>query len=199
MYEYFIGRVTGIYPAYIVLEVNGIGYQLLSSNPYRYHVSEEELKVYVQQIIREDGHLLFAFQTIEEKNLFLQLIKVSGIGPKSALAIMAGNDMHGLIQAVEQGDVTYLTKFPGVGKKTASQMVLDLKGKLGELNQEITLFTPEVVQTADGNQALEDALQALIALGYKEKDAQKVKKALAEEQLTTDEYLRRALKLLMKK
>lgn len=202
MYEYLIGKITAIYPAYVVLEVNGIGYQIVTMNPYRYHVDEQLVKIYVQQVIREDSHQLFGFQQLTEKNLFLQLIKVSGIGPKSALAIMAGEDHQGLIQAVEASDVTYLTKFPGVGKKTAQQMILDLKGKLDALNPEITLFTTEVVEgtTIDENQALVDALAALQALGYANKEIQKVDKALRKlPTTTTDDYLRQALKLLMKK
>lgn len=202
MYEYLIGKITAIYPAYVVLEVNGIGYQIVTMNPYRYHVDEQSVKIYVHQVIREDSHQLFGFQHLTEKNLFLQLIRVSGIGPKSALAIMAGEDHKGLIQAVEASDVTYLTKFPGVGKKTAQQMILDLKGKLDALNPEITLFTTEVISgsIATENQALTDALAALQALGYATKEVQKVEKALCKvEPTTTDDYLRQALKLLMKK
>ncbi|MGC3438144.1 Holliday junction branch migration protein RuvA, partial [Enterococcus faecium] len=85
--------------------------------------------IYVHQVIREVAHLLYGFDSLEDKQLFLRLVSVSGIGPKSALAIMASEDHSGLIQAVESCDVTYLTKFPGVGKKTAQQMILDLKGK----------------------------------------------------------------------
>ncbi|KAF1297819.1 Holliday junction DNA helicase RuvA [Enterococcus sp. JM4C] len=198
MYEYIIGQVTFISPAYIVIETQGIGYQIAMGNPYRYSSKlNQEVKIYLHQVIREDAHSFYGFNNLEEKQLFLRLISVSGIGPKSALAIMANEDHEGLIQAVETGEVAYLTKFPGVGKKTAQQMVLDLKGKLGELAGEVAVkATPKV----SGNQALEEAVSALTALGYSEKEAKRVEKLLEKEPaMATDEYLRLGLKLMMKK
>lgn len=198
MYEYIVGNVTCITPYYIVLENQGIGYQISVGNPYRYSSKlEQESKVYIHQVIREDAHVLYGFAQLDEKKLFLKLISVSGIGPKSALAIMAGEDHAGLIQAVESGDVAYLTKFPGVGKKTAQQMVLDLKGKLGELAGDIAAAP---VPSAAENVALNEALAALSALGYGDKEIKRVEKVLkAESDQTTDAYLRTALKLVMKK
>ncbi|MFC0361509.1 Holliday junction branch migration protein RuvA [Enterococcus canintestini] len=197
MYEYLIGKITGVTPAYIVLENHGIGYQIAVGNPYRFK-EQEEVKVYVQQVIREDAHVLYGFKQLAEKQLFLRLISVSGIGPKSALAIMAGEEHTGMINAIESGDVTYLTKFPGVGKKTAQQMILDLKGKLGDLyDPQLNL---ELLPQANGKVALTEAMEALTALGYSAKEVKKVEKTLANEEMqTTDEYLRAALKLVMKK
>ena len=141
----------------MVLDVNGIGYQIAIGNPYRYSSKmEQSVTIYVQQIIREDAHLLYGFETLAEKELFLRLLSVSGIGPKSGLAIMANEDHQGLIQAIEAGDVTYLTKFPGVGKKTAQQMVLDLKGKLTELVEDpMSLF-----YEGNDDTALAEAMEA---------------------------------------
>ncbi|AFM69787.1 Holliday junction branch migration protein RuvA [Enterococcus hirae] len=200
MYEYFTGVVTFINPYYLVIETNGIGYQIALGNPYRYSSKlNKEIKLYVHQVIREDAHLLYGFDSLEEKQLFLRLVSVSGIGPKSALAIMASDDHSGLIQAVETGDVTYLTKFPGVGKKTAQQMILDLKGKFGELSID-TPFNLFDESTAQDATALSEAMEALSALGYSDKEVKRVEKQLKEvENLTTDEYLRQALKLMMKK
>lgn len=132
MYEYIIGKVTFVSPYYIVVETNGIGYQISVDNPYRYSGKmDTDIKLYLHQVVREDAQLLFGFGSLEEKQLFLKLISVSGIGPKSGLAIMASVADHGgLINAIEGEDVTYLTKFPGVGKKTAQQMILDLKRKI---------------------------------------------------------------------
>lgn len=200
MYEYLTGVVTFINPYYIVVEANGIGYQIALGNPYRYSSQmNKEVKIYVHQVIREDAHLLYGFGSLEEKQLFLRLVSVSGIGPKSALAIMASDDHSGLIHAVESGDVTYLRKFPGVGKKTAQQMILDLKGKFGELSIEtpFNLFDETALQDAT---ALSEAMEALSALGYSEREVKRVEKQLKEvENQTTDEYLRQALKLMMKK
>lgn len=200
MYEYLTGVVTFINPYYLVIETNGIGYQIALGNPYRYSSKlNKEIKLYVHQVIREDAHLLYGFDSLEEKQLFLRLVSVSGIGPKSALAIMASDDHSGLIQAVETGDVTYLTKFPGVGKKTAQQMILDLKGKFGELSID-TPFNLFDESTAQDATALSEAMEALSALGYSDKEVKRIEKQLKEvENLTTDEYLRQALKLMMKK
>lgn len=114
MYEYIIGKVTFVSPYYIVVETNGIGYQISVDNPYRYSGKmDTDIKLYLHQVVREDAQLLFGFGSLEEKQLFLKLISVSGIGPKSGLAIMASVADHGgLINAIEGEDVTYLTKFP---------------------------------------------------------------------------------------
>lgn len=200
MYEYLKGMVTFISPYYIVVENQGIGYQIALGNPYRYSGKmNEEITIYLHQVIREDGHLLYGFSSLEEKQLFLRLVSVSGIGPKSALAIMASDDHSGLIHAIESGDVTYLTKFPGVGKKTAQQMILDLKGKLGEISIEAPINLFDEANTQDTT-ALAEAMEALTALGYSAKEVKRVEKQLqAQDNLTTDEYLRQALKLMMKK
>ncbi|WP_086349549.1 Holliday junction branch migration protein RuvA [Candidatus Enterococcus clewellii] len=201
MYEYIIGTITYISPYYIVVEANGIGYQVSVGNPYRYSGKTEAVQVYLHQVIREDAHTLYGFGDLEEKQLFLKLISVSGIGPKSALAIMASEDHGGLINAIESEDAKYLTKFPGVGKKTAQQMVLDLKGKLGDLERsESAVEAMAKAIPSSGNQPLAEALEALGALGYSDKEIKKVTPTLEElEQAQTDEYLRTALKLMMKR
>ena len=201
MYEYIIGTITYISPYYIVLENNGVGYQVSVGNPYRYSGKVDKVKVYLHQVIREDAHSLYGFVDLEEKQLFLKLISVSGIGPKSALAIMASEDHGGLINAIESDDAAYLTKFPGVGKKTAQQMVLDLKGKLGDLERsEAAVEAMAATPAAGGNQSLREALEALGALGYSEKEIKRIAPKLEElELLQTDEYLRNALKMMMKR
>lgn len=192
MYEYLRGLITYVSPIYVVLEINGIGYQIQSANPFRYEEGKEAT-IYVQQVIREDAHLLYGFYNLEEKNLFLRLISVSGIGPKSALAILAGNDHLGLQDAIAREDVKYLTRFPGVGKKTAQQMILDLKGKLDVVTGD--LFHP----AKEEKKALKEALAALKALGYGEKEVNKLEDTLSQEDLTTEEFISKGLKLLMKK
>ena len=164
---------------------------------------DTDIKLYLHQVVREDAQLLFGFGSLEEKQLFLKLISVSGIGPKSGLAIMASVADHGgLINAIEGEDVTYLTKFPGVGKKTAQQMILDLKGKLGELESSeaavAAMTATEVVTTS--NQALAEALEALSALGYRDREIKRITKQLeALGETTTDVYLSNALKFMMKR
>lgn len=195
MYEYLTGIVSIITPQYIVLEVQGVGYKLLVANPYRFQTdSAKQVRVYVYQAVRDDNISLFGFIDQAEKQLFTQLINVSGIGPKSALAILANPDHQGLVDAITSNNISYLTKFPGIGKKTASQIVLDLKDKLAT-TAEGSLLKPAPVST-DVTPALSDALAALKALGYKEREVNKIKKQLATVTGTTDEYLRQALRLL---
>lgn len=193
MYEYLIGEVTFVSPNYIVVETNGIGYQISVSNPYVYQEGTT-VKIYLQQVVREDAQLLYGFFDLAEKKLFLLLVSVSGIGPKSALAILAGNNHSGLQEAIAREDVKFLMKYPGVGKKTAQQMILDLKGKVGgeALGD---LLAP--VETAPD--AAEEALAALKALGYSEKEMQSVKKNITDTSLTTEQYISAGLKWLMKK
>ena len=195
MYEYLNGELAHILPTTIVIDVHGVGYQVVFANPYRLQDSlKKQIKVLVQQVVREDSITLYGFISSEERELFQRLISVSGIGPKSAMSILANDDTEGFVNAVESGNVTYLTKFPGVGKKTAQQIILDLKGKFEVLPEEAT---KAVVST---NQAtLEEAKEALLGLGYSAKEITKIWKSLeAAAPSTTQEALKVAFKLLMK-
>ena len=195
MYEYLNGELAHILPTAIVVDVHGVGYQVVFANPYRLQDSlKKQIKVLVQQVVREDSITLYGFISSEERELFQRLISVSGIGPKSAMSILANDDTEGFVNAVESGNVTYLTKFPGVGKKTAQQIILDLKGTFEALPEETT---KAVVST---NQAtLEEAKEALLGLGYSAKEIAKIWKSLeAAAPSTTQEALKVAFKLLMK-
>ncbi len=193
MYEYINGLITNIYPAYIVVcDRSGVGYKLYTANPYRFEQNVES-HVYVEQIVRENEIALYGFMDENEKILFNKLLNVSGIGPKSALAILASGDAQGLVNAVANDDASYLTQFPGVGKKTAQQIILDLKGKLDDLAVSAGLHLT-TAQPVANNQALADALAALTSLGYSAKEIAKIEKTAD----TTDGYIRSALKLLVK-
>ena len=197
MYEYFKGIISKITAKYIVLEVNSIGYILHVANPYAYSGQlHQEAKVYVHQVVREDTELLYGFATEEEKQLFLSLISVSGIGPVSALAIIAADDNAGLVQAIEQKNITYLTKFPKIGKKTAQQMVLDLEGKVAVVGDELP--AKAAVQASNENQELEEAMEAMLALGYKAAELKKIKKFFEGTTDTAENYIKSALKMLVK-
>lgn len=198
MYEYLQGTIAAVSPGYIVVDVAGVGYRVLVTNPYHYD-SGQAAKVFVQQIIRDTEQTLYGFASLKDKATFNQLLTVTGIGPKSALAILANANTTGLAQAVASDDVGYLTKFPGIGKKTAQQIILDLKGKLAV--DDSTSGTPaSATQAASAvAPALSDALAALIALGYSEKEVNKLAKPLqAGPATTTDAYLRQGLALLTK-
>lgn len=198
MYEFIEGIIVQLAPTYLVLNNQGIGYRIYCPNPYRWQNElNQSSKVYVEQVVREDSMTLYGFKESSEKQLFLTLNKVSGIGPKSALSILALDDHQGLIQAIESGDSQYLTKFPGVGKKTASQMILDLKG---ELDFAVDLAgnaqtSGQVVQ----KQLLEEVFEALTGLGYSKRELTRIEKPLSQETFaTTQEALSIAFKLLIK-
>lgn len=203
MYEYIKGMLTYVSPAYVVVENQGIGYQIYAANPYRFSTQlNEEVTIYLHQAVREDDMTLYGFKNLNEKKLYLKLLNVSGIGPKSGLAILANEDHAGLVHAIENNDANYLTKFPGVGKKTASQIVLDLKGKLGDLDIEWADLQGTALSLGEENENvhIQEALEALTVLGYSAREVKKVAGELEKiERDSTDAYLREGLKLLMKK
>ena len=201
MYEYLIGKITAINPHYIVVEVNGIGYQLQVANPFRYEENTTQ-KVYVYQAVRENDVTLYGFYDLAEKQLFLKLISVSGIGPKSALAILATNDQGGFVAAINADDEAYLTKFPSIGKKTAKQIILDLKGKMDDIKTPTPMVDQQnLVLDFDNEQPyLKEALEAMLSLGYTKTEVKKVSQKLKDFQAdSTDAYLSAALKLVLKK
>ncbi|EAD3021170.1 Holliday junction branch migration protein RuvA [Listeria monocytogenes] len=201
MYDYIKGTVTTITPEYIVVEAGQIGYQIITGNPFTFQRLEgTEAQVFLYQHVREDNISLFGFQTTEERYLFKKLLSVSGIGPKSALAIIASGDVVPLISAIESEDDVYLTKFPSVGKKTARQIILDLKGKLADVvASEIVYVAPENDMVAGLSPQLEEAVLALEALGYSTRELKKVIPKLAKEaDLTSDAYIKLALQLMTK-
>ncbi|MBF0780801.1 MULTISPECIES: Holliday junction branch migration protein RuvA [unclassified Granulicatella] len=193
MYEYIVGLLVEIQPTYIVVETNGIGYLIYVANPFSYTQQiQQTIKLFCYDAVREESITLYGFKSSEEKQLFLKLISVSGIGPKSALSILASQDHQGLIQAIENDNVNYLTKFPGVGKKTAGQLILDLKGKL-----DVTYaHSPK---EATYTSVDEEVKQALLGLGYSVKEIQKVLPLLEKETFTdTASALSRAFQYLLK-
>ncbi|KXT76068.1 Holliday junction branch migration protein RuvA [Streptococcus sp. DD12] len=197
MYEYITGVLAKITSKYIVVETGGIGYILHVANPYAYSSQVgQNLTIYLHQVVREDAQLLYGFSTEEEKQLFLNLISVSGIGPVSALAIIACDDNTGLVKAIEGKNITYLTKFPKIGKKTAQQMVLDLEGKISVALDEAPEQSPSSQETS--NQSLEEAMEAMLALGYKATELKKIKKFFEGTSDTAENYIKSALKMLVK-
>ncbi|RRG17924.1 Holliday junction branch migration protein RuvA [Weissella viridescens] len=197
MFEYLKGMITAIMPGYIVVDVAGVGYRIVTANPFAF-TEQQVATVYVEQIVRDNEQTLYGFQTLDEKTLFQKLLAVSGIGPKSALAILASSDHTGLVQAIVNDDVTFLTKFPGIGKKTAQQIILDLQNKVDELpfQTQMDQFELDVPKPKSGSD-LDEALQALEALGYAKKDLKRIEKQLQNESLAdTAAYVSAGLKLL---
>ncbi|WP_278837689.1 Holliday junction branch migration protein RuvA [Ligilactobacillus saerimneri] len=201
MYEYFIGKITDVTPYYIVINVGGVGYRVLVANPFRYTATNDDQKVYIYQAVRDNDISLYGFQTFDEKQLFIKLLSVSGIGPKSALAILANEDHSGLINAINTNNDKFLTKFPGIGKKTAQQIILDLKGKMKEITPANLVGQQALdVTPTDASPALRESLEALASLGYTKTDIKKVGKQLQNfAGKDTNEDLSQALHLLNNK
>lgn len=203
MITYVKGLLTEIHDQSIVIEVQGLGYELLCGNPYEFSQEEnEEVHVHTYQHVREDALQLYGFKQEQQKTLFMKLISVSGIGPKSAISIIGTVDVHGFVAAVEHEDEKYLTQFPGVGKKTARQIILDLKGKLDEIGYVEQTEQPlkgSASQQQEEQHYLQDVMEALKALGYSDTEIRSVTPALQqEEQKETDALIRKALQLLVK-
>src|SRR5690606_22334997 len=204
MYDYLKGQVTRVTPEYIVLEQQGIGWMLYTPNPFAFRTSASEQQIYVSLQVREDAQNLYGFNSLEQRELFKKLIQVSGIGPKGALAILASGNPTSVIQAIEMEDEAFLIRFPGVGKKTARQMILDLKGKLDMLLDQVELPSAEnelpLFGVNPNEHELQEAMLALVALSYSEKELDKIRPQLSEDEKlsTTDAYIKQALKLLLK-
>lgn len=183
MIGYLKGEIIIIEKDHLILNVNDVGYRIMSSRTYDYQL-KQKAEFYIYTHVKEDQFNLFGFKDLNEKKLFLQLLSVKGVGPKTALNILGSIDYHMLIDAISNEDLNLIKKLPGIGLKTASQIILDLQGKL--------------VVSAKVNQELADALEALSLLGYKSSDLNKVEKELKQQELSSEEYVKLGLSLLLK-
>lgn len=186
-----IGRLSGALleknPPQILLDCNGVGYEVNvpMSTFYNLPNLNEKVVLLTHLVVREDAHILFGFGTAEERNVFKELIKISGIGARTALSILSGMSVHDLSQAITLQDAGRLTKVPGIGKKTAERLLLELKGKLGA-----DIGAPGA---ATGGDATSDVLNALLALGYSDKEA-----TLALKQVPAGSSVSDGIKLALK-
>ena len=191
-----IGRLTGTLleknPPHVLVDCAGVGYEVDVPMSTLYGLPDAGAKVmlFTQLIVREDAHLLYGFGTTQEREAFRQLTKISGVGPRTALAVLSGMSVAELAQAITMQEAGRLTKVPGIGKKTAERLLLELKGKLGaDLSNVIDVNRPAPA----GN----DVLNALLALGYSDKEALLAIKQMPEG-LSVSEGIRHALKSLSK-
>ncbi len=184
MYNYIRGTITEIRADYITVETAGVGYKILTPNPYQFKVGTEST-LHLYQKVAEDEISLFGFPEVAQRDLFLKLISVNGIGPKSAKAILAAGDVASISTAIESGNARYLQKFPGIGPKASQQIILDLKGKIDfEGSSEFSDNLGEV----------EDALQAL---GYNAREIKKIIPKL-DKAKPTSELVKDSLRLMLK-
>lgn len=184
MYEYIKGIVTMTQSSHIVLENNGIGYLIYVGNPYVY-TEGKEYTVYTYQHVREDEITLYGFRNMEEKDMFLRLIEVKGLGCKMALPMLASGNIDTLWTAIETENVFYLKKFPKIGDKVARQIILDLRGKISRSNQLID------------ERSFNELIEVLKGLGYKPADIKKILNDI-DVNMTIEEQVKEALKLLLK-
>ncbi len=184
MYNYIKGIVTEQESNYIVLECMGIGFQIFVSNPFSFEINKEAL-VYVYTKISEDEQTLYGFKLKEEKELFLRLLNVKGVGPKLVMPMLATGSVSGIIDAIDRENILYLKKFPKVGEKVARQIILDLKGKLA-----CSIDTSNV-------SGFDELVSVLEGLGYKTPDIKKILPNV-DGNKAIEEQVKDALKLLLK-
>ncbi|MCH9643409.1 MAG: Holliday junction branch migration protein RuvA [Gammaproteobacteria bacterium] len=188
-----IGRLTGIIltkaAPLLMIDVNGLGYEVFAPMNTFYHLPEEgkQVTLHTHFVVREDAQVLYGFYELRERDLFRALIKVNGVGPKLALAILSGMDANSFIQCVQQNNSASLVSIPGVGKKTAERLVIDMRDK----------FSAEE-QVVDQGDVVNDALSALVALGYKANEAKRIIDKVYKPDLNSEQMIRLALSQMVK-
>lgn len=192
-----IGRLTGVLlekqPPAILLDVHGVGYELEASMSTFYSLPEcgESVTLHTHMVVREDAQLLYGFSTPSERLMFRTLIKISGVGPKLALTILSGMSAEDFSRCIMQGDSKALTQLPGVGKKTAERLVVELKDRLDK-DAAVKLSGQTAVIEVEAN-PVNDAVSALISLGYKAQQASQMVRVLDVDGKSTEEIIRAAL------
>ena len=184
MYAYIKGKIVDQTSNQIIIDVMGLGYEVNVANPYSYEIGKDTL-VYIYENIKEDEHSLYGFKNLDEKELFLKLIGVKGIGPKMALPMLATGSISGIVDAIERENILYLKKFPKIGEKAARQIILDLKGKI------------DIEGIEKEENSLEELTEVLKALTKKKKDFKGVITKV-DSTLKIEDQVKEALKLLLK-
>ncbi|HRX71704.1 MAG: Holliday junction branch migration protein RuvA [Candidatus Competibacteraceae bacterium] len=195
-----IGRLRGLLawkqPPYLMIDAHGVGYELEASLMTFQTLPEvgAEVTLLTHLTVREDAHTLYGFANLAERSLFRHLIRVTGIGPRLALLILSGMSVELFGRCVREGDATSLTRLPGVGKKTAERLIIEMRDRIGELG----VYPATVVLRGERNVAtkanpVDDAISALVALGYKLPDASRMVQSLETEGLTSEAIIRQAL------
>lgn len=196
------GRLMAKQPPQLLLEIGGIGYELEApmSTFYTLPATGADVSLFVHQVVREDAHLLFGFGTEQERRLFRELLKVSNVGPRIGLALLSGMSVDAFLACVEADDVDMLVRVPGVGRKTAERLVIEMRDRVklfaggGSI---ATIGSAPTEQTPRGAQA--EAFAALVALGYKPAEVTRLLKHVEPEVQTTEEIIRRALQAAAKR
>ena len=201
-----IGRLRGVLvekqPPSLILDVRGVGYELEAPMSTFYRLPElgQEVTLITHFVVREDAQLLYGFSDKSERQLFRSLIRVNGVGPKLALAILSGMEAEMFTRCVHEQDATMLTRIPGVGKKTAERLIVEMKDRLNEWQPALAALeqaaTSKAPATSARHDPVQDAVSALIALGYRPQDASKAIAGVEAEGLSTDQLIRLALRAM---
>ena len=184
------GRIASKTPPQLTVDVGGLGYELEAPMSTYFHLPAvgEEVRLLTHLVVREDAHVLYAFATEEERRLFRSLIKVSGVGPKIALALLSGISVAAFAECVQREDIAALTRIPGVGRKTAERLIVEMRDRLAA-----PLAGSGAAAIAAGTSAESEAFGALVALGYRPAEATRLLKAAGPGTHSTEELIRRAL------
>jgi holliday junction DNA helicase RuvA len=199
MIGFLKGRLAYKQPPSVLVDVGGVGYELEApmSTFYGLPAAGEPVALFTHMVVREDAHILFGFGTEAERRLFRGLLKVSGVGPKIALGVLSGASVDDFLRIIEAEDVAMLTRIPGIGRKTAERIIIEMRDSA----QKLAVPSSGMSAASDSAGALSaqsEAFGALIALGYKPPEATRLLKAADEPGLTTTEIIRRALKSAVK-
>lgn len=196
-----IGRIRGVilekHPPHLLLDVNGIGYELEAPMTTFYSLPEvgKEINIFTHLTIREDAHLLFGFATEDERRLFRSLIKVNGVGAKMALTILSGMESNEFVLCIQSGDTDRLVKLPGVGKKTAERLVVEMRDRITDWKFDSILNDDRSGASGLSIQdPARDAVSALIALGYKPQEASRYVEAVSRDGMDSETIIREALR-----
>lgn len=198
-----IGRIKGLLletkPPLLLIDVGGIGYEVQApmGTFYRLPPVGGQVMLYTHLIVREDAHILFGFGQERERALFRHLLKVSGVGPKSALTVLSGIEPDVFVRCIADKDIGTLSRLPGIGKKTAERLIIEMRDRLADWQQANgEMVEPSLMVT--GNTVVSDAISALVALGYKDQEARKAIMRIENTELSSAELIRLALQNMMK-
>ena len=199
MIGFLRGTLLKKQPPLLILDVNGVGYEIDAPMTTFYILPDigNEIEIFTHLVVRDDAHLLFGFATENERHLFRNLIKVNGVGAKMALTILSGIEADEFSQCIQNNDAERLIKLPGVGKKTAERLIIEMRDRLDNL--------PKLTISHENNKArtytapVDEAVSALISLGYKPSEASRYVLAIAEDNMSSEQLIRKALKHSVKK
>ena len=196
MIGYLRGTIKKKQPPLLLLDVQGVGYEVEApmTTFYTLPKPEAEVKIFTHLLVRDDAHLLFGFATENERHLFRTLIKVNGVGAKMALTILSGMEADEFASCVQGNDAARLTKLPGVGKKTAERLIVEMRDKLNDIPTSVSGAAMPDAASEAANDPVNEAVSALIGLGYKAPEASRYVLAVAPEGLSSEELIREALK-----